>query len=396
MSVTRKFRKVKGGGKSSQVYEAQVYVRGVRVETKTFDTKTAAMVWHDETKRLYLDGKAGRRREVDITFSACFERYVRERLPELREQTRQTQSIRHKYLTESPLVNIRMLELSAIDINKWFSWLKTQPTADNKCRKNWRHEFNLLRAVLNWYRDEINEEFVVPIVKRHREKVYFKTVPARRADYFIPVDDLKNWLFWLRDHRSNPVYFRLAAFLILTGCRVGEAAGLYWDAVNLEEKYISIIRTVWWDHHSKRPNLQPVAKTETSEGLVNLADCLVELLKEMSDKADKAVPVFQGKGSGLLKYNAIQSAFNAGFKALGLPWRSTHICRHTNGTHALDATRDLSAVQAALRHATIRDTERYAKVIKLRDRSVAEKTAKALNLAITEKITEPDSEAENS
>ena len=31
------------------------------------------------------------------------------------------------------------------------------------------------------------------------------------------------------------------------------------------------------------------------------------------------------------KREHVQSSFNHGFMALGLPWRSTHICRHTYG-----------------------------------------------------------------
>ena len=56
--------------------------------------------------------------------------------------------------------------------------------------------------------------------------------------------------------------------------------------------------------------------------------------------------VFTDSKGRLLKYNAIQSAFNAGFTVLKLPWRSTHICRHTYATIALMETKNLSAVQA--------------------------------------------------
>lgn len=81
-----------------------------------------------------------------------------------------------------------------------------------------------------------------------------------------------------------------------------------------------------------------------------------------------------------LKYTAIQAAFNAGFRALNLPWRSTHILRHSYATMALMATRDLPSVQASLGHSSIKMTERYAKIIALLNRDIAEKTTKAFDL----------------
>ena len=79
-----------------------------------------------------------------------------------------------------------------------------------------------------------------------------------------------------------------------------------------------------------------------------------------------------------LKYNAVQLAFNHGFMALGLPWRSTHICRHTFATMALMGTKDLSAVQASLGHSQQRMTQRYAKTVALLSSDIGEKTASIL------------------
>ena len=88
--------------------------------------------------------------------------------------------------------------------------------------------------------------------------------------------------------------------------------------------------------------------------------------------------VFTSSEGELLKYNAVQSAFNAGFEALGLPWRSTHICRHTFATVALMATKNLSAVQASLGHTEARMTQKYAKTVALLSSETGEKTFSAL------------------
>ena len=88
--------------------------------------------------------------------------------------------------------------------------------------------------------------------------------------------------------------------------------------------------------------------------------------------------VFTDSKGELLKYNAIQSAFNAGFIALGLPWRSTHICRHTFATLALMETKNLSAVQASLGHTEQKTTQVYAKTVALLSSETGEKTASVI------------------
>ena len=88
--------------------------------------------------------------------------------------------------------------------------------------------------------------------------------------------------------------------------------------------------------------------------------------------------VFTDTKGELLKYNAVQSAFNAGFTALRLPWRSTHICRHTYATMALMGTKNLSAIQATLGHTEQRVTQRYAKAVALLSSDIGEKTSAIL------------------
>lgn len=184
---------------------------------------------------------------------------------------------------------------------------------------------------------------------------------------------------WLKEKR-NPVYYQLATFMVLTGARVGEACGLLWEAVDLEDRSARVVRRVAWDHWTRQPRLEETTKTESSVRTLHLPDELVGMLKEMKGGAQDGAPVFLSKAGELLKYNAIQSAFNAGFEALGLPWRSTHICRHTYATIALLATKDIGAVQASLGHKSYKVTEKYAKIIAHLNRGTAEKTALLFDL----------------
>ena len=128
-----------------------------------------------------------------------------------------------------------MESFNARSVHIWINWMKEQPTAKNKRRKHFIKELRILSLILNWYRNFIDENFVVPITKRHRLLCYYKPVPPRRPDYFIQPDDAKQWIKWLRENKENPAYWRLAVFMLLTGVRVSEACGMCWDAVDLEK-----------------------------------------------------------------------------------------------------------------------------------------------------------------
>ncbi len=382
MAIIKHSRTNKTSKKKTIFYEAQVYVRGVRVATKTFETQAEAAVWHDEAKKKSLSGQITHEEVGNMLFGTVLQKYRQERLSELRPQSRQTAEIRVKYLAKAPIANHRMCDISDTVIDDWFRWLKKQPTTKNKGRKHFRQEFKLLSAVLNWYRDCINALFVVPIVKRHRQAIFYKPVTPRRPDYFMRKEDIQSWISWLKVHRRNPTYYRLASFMVLTATRVGEAAGVCWDTVDFDNKIVSIRRSVWWDHLTRRPNLQELTKTAESVRIIGLSPPVLEMLREMRQESSGVGPVFTDREGGILGYSAIQHSFNAGFEALNLPWRSTHICRHSFGTLALVATRDLSSVQAAMGHRNIRETQGYAKIAALLDGVAATKTAEYINLSI--------------
>ena len=205
----------------------------------------------------------------------------------------------------------------------------------------------------------------------------FKPSAPRRPDYFIEPESAKNWVKWLKNHRSNSVYWRLASFMLLTGARVGEACGLKWSAFNLEKGFVRIIRRVRWDQRTKQPFLEEVTKTSQSARLLMIPRQLIDMFLEMKKSALNDL-VFTDQKGELLKYNAVQSSFNAGFTSLKLPWRSTHICRHTFATIALMETKNLSAVQASLGHTEVRMTQKYAKTVALLSSETGEKTASAI------------------
>ncbi len=253
-----------------------------------------------------------------------------------------------------------MDEFGAHHVDAWLLWLKQLPTASSYRRKSFEHELDLRSVVLNWYRNELNAAFAVPIVKRHRKKSAHKAVIPRRPDYSMRIEDIAAWLAALKS-QTTPVYYDLALFMMLTGARLGEATAMQWDCIDLNERIAWVRRTVAWDHHTRDPYIQDEAKNTESIRALKLAPQLVEHLWNVRGRSVGAL-AFGTPTGGPLRDNAIREAFNRASKTAELPWTGTRITRHTWATLALVANNsNIGAVQANMGHGHRTTTELYAK-----------------------------------
>jgi integrase len=381
MAITKCIRK--SNGKKRIYYRAQVYVDGVRVGDQSFETQSAAYLWHDQEKERRESGLSNEKRlSLELTFDDCLNRYIEERFPKLEFVSQQSRNVKLPYLRNCPLSKLKMVHVNSRAVDLWINWLLKQETAKSSKRTSFFFDLKFLTTILNWYRNYLDADYAVPVTKRHREMSKYKKVRPRRPDYYARPEEVRAWIQWLKGHR-NPVYFQLAAFLLLTGARIGEAAGMKWEEVDLVNHVARVVRVVAWDQRNKHPRLEERTKTDGSVRVLFLPPTLAGLMKEMNPAGDKKGLIFTNHEGEPMKYNAIQAAFNSGFKALGLPWRSTHICRHTYATMAMLATRDIASVQASLGHKTQAMTERYAKNVALLHSGTAEKTAALMNLNIS-------------
>ena len=377
MSISKKTKKE--NKKKKTFYQAQIYIKGVRVKSRTFESKVEAFIWHEKEKRAFKNEPSESKKEqASHLFSDCLRLFERDLIPLLQKTSQLSYKYRLRYLTNSPLCSIRMDNFSAEHICAYILWLKTHTKfTKNSLRQSFIVELNFLVTVLSWYKNFVNADFNVPITKKHRKTCYYKSITPRRPDYFIKPEDVKKWIGWLKVN-ENPIFWRLAIFMVLTGVRVSEACGLCWDAVDLTNKSIKIIRVMKWDN-SKKPFLVQNTKTKSSTRLIMLPDELVAILREMKEGDIDNNLVFKIRQKPLV-YKTTRKVFTRGFKALGMPWSSTHILRHSYATIALVATKNISAVQASLGHKSIKTTEKYAKVVAALSRDTAVKTSRRFNL----------------
>ena len=382
MSITKRKKK-----NNKVFYYAEIYVRGIRLASKVFDNRALAHSWHDRTKeKLTANPRALRSESKKRTLLEVIKLYKKEKLSFLSFSTKQSVLGRYMYLTDSPIARVRMSELNSSHIDLWIDWLKDHPKVDHKKRKSFVAELKILGHILHWYHHYKDSSFIVPIVKRHRTMCFYKETISRRPDYYMKPEEVRSWIDWMKSNkRMDKVFWRLASFMVLTGVRVGEACGLKWDAIDLEKGLVNIFRVVGWDRLSKKPFLVERAKTKESLRTLVLPKELIQLLREIKLERPEKEFVFLNKNNETPIYPSIRYAFTKGFKALGLAWGGTHICRHTFATMALYATKDLPSVQAHLGHTTPQMTQRYAKLAKMISADTAEKTAKVFKLFSDEK-----------
>src|SRR3989338_2014415 len=148
MSVTKRNRVI--NGKRKVYYRAQVYVGGVRVADRKFDTQSAAHFWHDEEK-LRAESGVNREEEIsrELTFHACLDRYLAERFPRLERSSQDSRLVKLTYLKNCPLSNVKMAHVSAVVVDKWIAWLLRHETARSTKRKSFLYELKFLGAILN-------------------------------------------------------------------------------------------------------------------------------------------------------------------------------------------------------------------------------------------------------
>lgn len=192
MAVIKHVRKAKNSKKRTVFYEAQVYVRGVRVTIKTFETRAEAGVWHDQTKRQFLARESHTPAVDEYRFDDLLREYETDVLPRRRKSTRQTFEGRLRHFRGSAVNTLRMSEFGPSAVDQFIDWWMRPPTSKRACRRNFRHELKLLLAILNWYRNNKNAAYVVPVVKHlgGLERITWKHIGIKKhEDTFLGFND---------------------------------------------------------------------------------------------------------------------------------------------------------------------------------------------------------------
>lgn len=186
--------------------------------------------------------------------------------------------------------------------------------------------------------------------------------PAQLPDPFTPDDVRKLWAYVAKLPGAAGVRDRaLLAFLIDTGCRAGEVAGLDLDAVRWPERMAGV-------------------DGKTGPRMIAFGPKTAVLVRRYAAHRDPAVgALFQtSRGTRWTPNGLFQWARRLGERA-GVPDCHPHRFRATCAT-IMAETGDLFAVQTQLGHTTLDMTRRYARTTQARLKAVHDQVSPLLRL----------------
>lgn len=271
------------------------------------------------------------------------------------------------------LGTVRLDRLAPSHLEKLYSRLLATPVEDASPPRTLSpttvaHVHDALRAMLRSAKR-----------KRHVGHIVTELVePPRRSKHearVLTIEEAQLLLTSTRGHRHGPLW----AFMLGTGCRFGEAAGLTWSNVDLDKATALICQQVTRERervpkdaggkHKVVHVLSPV-KTEAGRRTLYLQAFVVAALRDQQTyltearllagkkwKTEHPDLVFPTHLGALLQENHVLVTWHRHLKAIGLegapgqaPLRM-HDLRHTRGTLMADEGEDTTTIQRTLGHA---------------------------------------------
>lgn len=150
---------------------------------------------------------------------------------------------------------------------------------------------------------------------------------------------------------TNDPLYPLWAFLVATGCRIGEAIALQWRDVDLEAGQVWIHRTATRGRGGGQA-IREGTKTDASGRTIPIDPWMVEILRDL--KAEHSdYPVFPGFAGRHLKYPTVLPRWRKAVTAAKLPPIRPHDVRHSVASMMVASGVPERVVQEILGHKSI-------------------------------------------
>ncbi len=251
----------------------------------------------------------------------------------------------------SDLMSFKMIEINAKLLDIFMKKQKEKAlVAKVKRRKNFDNDLKLLKAFLNFYRENYDEQFSNPILKRHYALGIIKKSESKKEKMTLKEFELFlsgfTCQFW-RDVAEAQFFF---------SGRVQDVGGLQVESIFLEAKKVEVKYVAIWGDNKKFWYLKDIPKNgyerwvyinnRLSEILKRrIEDRPKELCEHFSEQTGKRLDfVFHIDGEPI-SYRQVQYQYNKALKRVGLDdkFSSTHFLRKAMAK----ATRDNVSLDAA-------------------------------------------------
>jgi len=310
-----------------------------------------------ETKRDSKDAGSG------MLFGELVELWLKVWLPNKNFSTQ----IRYKsYLQHFTLfwnLPVEKIEPSAID--RWIVEIKKPEYLErgHTTRCDYKHEFSVLRGILNFYASRFNRNYRLPFLKDH--KAMLKVREKAKLSKDLTVEEFKCFSQALKqvctEHDCEPIYY-LAMMQYATYCRVQEASALHYEDFDLSRNRLTINKKVQWPR-AKGLTTQIVSGSKANGGKeIPLPALAARIFKEWVMKSGiRSGPLFLLDGN-IPEYRQIEYRYTQALKRMGSRFSATHILRHASLTEYYELSKDLLMTAAMAGQRDIRSTMKYTKV----------------------------------
>lgn len=289
-------------------------------------------------------------RDKQITVKEVYEKYLNGPLKALGSYSRYNKPNRlNRFLP--PVYSVRLVNLTPEVITELLHHAVL--TSDNTYgRCDFKEELKHFKSVLNWYREEKDFSFVLPITKYHYRISEVK--PREKKVKNVQLEELVRFMDQLPDFER-----KLATVQFIYGLRIGEVCALTTDTVNFQQKTIHLKQTMTWI--KDRAALKKTTKTE-DEAELRMTEEIEMIFQDLESERPSQCRFFFHRNGKMPGYRPIVDAYNKALKDAGIKSISgTHFIRHSAATISRKFG-GIDAAQALLRHKSSAMSEHYAKL----------------------------------
>ena len=250
-------------------------------------------------------------------------------------------------------------------VDQWLILIKKPEylAKGHSTRCDYKHEFSVLRVILNFYASRFNRNYRLPFLKDH--KAMLKVKEKMRVSKDLTVDEFQRFIKELRivcaEFDCEVIYY-MALMQYATYCRVQEVAALRYGDFDFQRNVVTVQRKIQWAR-AKGIEDRIVDGNKANGGKqLPMPQLAAEVFREWVAKSGvKAGLLFTMDGSHLT-YRQIEYRYSQALKRIGSPFRATHLLRHASLTEFYATSKDLLLTARMAGQSDIRSTMKYAKV----------------------------------
>lgn len=332
-------RKTKNGWS----YTATVRIKGHPSVSRTFDTKGEAVVWAAKTtEKIKAHKYKDPRLALQITLEEALDKYLVTISNKKAPNTHSREKVAAKQLLQKIGHDFAIGTISPAIAAKY---------RDDRLKEVSAYPVRAELALLSHLFTKAKKEWGIPVDNPVAE--IERPAPPRGRTRFLTDSEASKLLDACRKARNKKFYYYILT-LLHTGMRASEAAGLYWNQVNLKERVIFLP-----DTKNKDPRWVPLTRKLTEE-LSTLKKACDSKKDNLVFLRDEQLNTERARSRPGIKF---RESFNAAKNRAGLPDIHMHDLRHTAASHLIMSGVDIRTLADILGHRTLQMVQRYTHLL---------------------------------